>query len=106
MHELIFYFYSLGMTQKQIVDSLSEHGYRISERHLRRLLSNFGLYRRKNYSCIGDVTLLIHKELKTCGKLHGYRWMYHKCNQNGLHVRKEDVRLLINAMDPDSCELR
>uniref|UniRef100_A0A8C4HR76 Integrase core domain-containing protein n=1 Tax=Dicentrarchus labrax TaxID=13489 RepID=A0A8C4HR76_DICLA len=34
------------------------------------------------------------------GQLHGYRWMYAKCRENGLRVRKEDVRLVLKELDP------
>ena len=30
----------------------------------------------------------------------GYRWMYAKCREHGLRVRKEDVRLLLKELDP------
>ena len=77
-----------------------------SQRHLRRLLTGMNLSRRKHYSDIGEVVLYIHKLLKGSGKLHGYRWMYHKCQLHGYNVRKEDVRLILSCLDPEGVNFR
>lgn len=42
----------------------------------------------------------VRRELQSSGQLHGYRWMYAKCRQHGLRVRKEDVRLIMRELDP------
>lgn len=40
------------------------------------------------------------------GSLHGYRWMYERCIAHGLRLRKEDVRLLLSALDSAGAEAR
>ena len=101
----IDYYYNLGMSQKDIVYSLSTNqGVIISERHLRRILKVKNLHCRK-YSDIGEVTLFINKTLLS-GQKHGYRWMFHKCETHGLKVRKEDVRLILSCLDSDGALLR
>jgi len=97
----IEYYFQLGMSQKDIVVALAvNHDILLSERHLRRILQSLNLYRRRNYTDLGNVVLFIQRTLNTSGMLHGYRWMYHKCQSNGLHVRKEDVRLILASLDP------
>ena len=53
-----------------------EHGVLLALRHLKRLLRELGLFRRKNYRDIRDVVDFIHEQIQTSGKLHGYRWMH------------------------------
>jgi len=103
--QLIQGLFSLGLTHKDIKNCLAQFGYVISERHLSRLLNNAGLYRRR-YSDIEDVVLFIHRQLQSSGKLHGYRWMHQKVILNGLNVRKEDVRLILSCLDPESVAFR
>ncbi|KAK3600724.1 hypothetical protein CHS0354_027218 [Potamilus streckersoni] len=38
--------------------------------------------------------------------MHGYRWMYQKCLSNGLKVKKEEIRLMLEILDPQGVELR
>ena len=38
--------------------------------------------------------------------LHGYRWMYYKCTEAGLLVRKEHIRLILKHLDPAGVEFR
>ncbi|MEQ2186873.1 hypothetical protein GOODEAATRI_033288, partial [Goodea atripinnis] len=40
------------------------------------------------------------------GSLHGYRRMYNKCLKNGVCATKEDVRLILAALDPDASLIR
>ena len=83
---LIRTFFDLGMSQVHILKALANHGYIISQRHLRRLLCSMSLSRRGNYSDIAEIIRFIHNELKQSGKLHGYRWMLQKCLSSGLRV--------------------
>ena len=104
--QFIMAFHGLGMSQKDILSSLAHFGCIISERHLRRVLKGLHLYRRRGYSDLGDVVLFLHRQLQDSGKLHGYKWMFHKCQAEGLIVRKEDVRLLWSCLDPEGCLFR
>jgi hypothetical protein len=105
-NKCVVYYYKLGMSQQEIVLSLSSnHGILLSQRHLRRILKDLDLNKRSNYSDIGDVTLFIHDTLLS-GQKHGFRWMYHKCESHGLKVRKEDVRLILACLDPVGSSLR
>jgi hypothetical protein len=106
MEDLIGIYHSLGMTQKAICISLRQYGHFIDERQLRRILKRQNLHRRKVYSDIGEVVSFIKRNIDSLGNLHGYRWMYHKCQENGFHVRKEDVRLILSALDPEGSVFR
>ncbi|CAL8234156.1 unnamed protein product [Arctogadus glacialis] len=55
-----------------------------------------------SFSIHQDLSVLvdfISDQLQYSGQLHGYRWMYAKCREHGLRVRKEDVRLLLKELD-------
>ena len=103
---LVKAFHALGMSQSNILHSLAQYGVIISQRHLRRILKNLNLYRRRFYSDIGDIVLFIAKQLQHSGQLHGYRWMFQKCEANGLKVRKEDVRMILSCLDPAGVAFR
>lgn len=104
---LIEFYFDFGIPYKDIAALLAHrHSYIISERHLKRILKSCGLFRRKGYTSLDQVTSFILEELRSSGKLHGYRWMHAKCVQNGLHVRKEHVRLILQELDPQGVELR
>ncbi|XP_061885060.1 uncharacterized protein LOC133635791 [Entelurus aequoreus] len=64
------------------------------------------LFRRKGYTSLDRVVDFIHQQLQTSGQLCGYRWMYTKCKEDGLHVKKEEVRLILKELDPRGVELR
>ena len=103
---LIKMYFDLGMTYKDMLFVLAQqHNIIISERHLKRLLVSINLHRRK-YNNLADVVCFIQHELQGSGQLHGYRMMYAKCQQSGIRVRKEDVRLILKVMDPEGVELR
>lgn len=105
--DLIAMYFNLGLQYNDIVETLRmKHSISLSERQLKRILSNLGLFRRKNYSAIGDVIDFIMGQLRESGSLHGYRWMYHKCQCHGYTVRKEDVRTILAALDPEGTEIR
>lgn len=101
MEQFIEVYFELGLKYKDMQSVLSSrHGFDISERHLKRILRERGLFRRKNYSSLVDLVDLIRNQLQLSGQLHGYRWMYAKCREKGLRVRKEDVRLVLKELDP------
>ncbi|XP_030609254.1 uncharacterized protein LOC115796912 [Archocentrus centrarchus] len=105
--EYIDFYFDLGLNYKDITSVLgSRHGFHISERHLKRVLSARGHTRRKAYSDLAALVDFISNELQYSGQLHGYRWMYAKCREHGLRVRKEDVRLVLKEMDPRGVALR
>ena len=69
-------------------------------RQLQRILHDHGLFHHRNYIDIDEVFRYIAQQLNGSGKLHGYRWMYEKCTQEGLNVRKKHVRGLLAILDP------
>lgn len=99
--KFIEFYFNLGMTQREILSALAHNqGIILSQRHLRRILSRHSLGRRKNFSDIGDVVLYINETLAN-GNKHGYRWMFNKLELHGMRVRKEDVRVILQALDPE-----
>lgn len=107
VHELIEVYFKLGLQYRDIVSVLAfRHRYVITERHLKRILRSRRLFRRKDYSSVEDAIAFIQHQLQTSGQLHGYRWMHAKCNENGLHIRKEHVRLILSLLDPAGVEFR
>ncbi|XP_051794230.1 endophilin-B2-like isoform X8 [Acanthochromis polyacanthus] len=46
------------------------------------------------------------EQLHGPGKMHGYRWMFTKCQENGLKVKKEEVRLILAKLDPEGSAFR
>lgn len=105
-NELIYTLYQLGLSQKDILIALATYGYILSERHLRRILASLSLWRRRGYSDLADVVRFIQKELNTSGCLHGYKWMYQKCQQEGLTVRRADIQTILRHLDPEGTEFR
>ena len=100
-NELICFYFHLGLPQKDILSVLAvNHRIIVSLRQLQRILHNHGLFRHRNYTDIDEVVRYIAQQLNGSGKLHGYRWMYEKCTQEGLNVRKEHVRCLLAILDP------
>ncbi|XP_062317543.1 uncharacterized protein LOC134021084 [Osmerus eperlanus] len=104
---LVELYFHLGFTYNDIKSLLaSRHHYIISERHLKRILKLCRLFRRKGYTHLDQVITFSHEQLQASGQLLGYRWMFTKCKENGLHVRKEDIRLILKELDPRGVELR
>ena len=97
-------YFGLGMQYKDILKSLALEGFIISERHLHRLLRARSLQRRK-YDLDAGIDF-IADQLHDTGKGHGYRWMYTKCIQHGIRIKKEDVRIILSLLDPVGCPLR
>lgn len=106
-NRLIQYYFHLGLCHSEILAFLAlRHNITISERHLRRILKQQGLYRRKNYTDLGIVLEYIERKLQHSGKLHGYRWMHLKCIQNGFVVKQETVRMILKILDPEGVSQR
>ena len=93
---MIEFYFRLGMSYKDILKSLALQGFIISdsERHLNRLLRARSLHRRR-YDLDAGIDFIVD-QLQGSGKDHGYRWMYTKCIQQGIRIRKEDVRILLS----------
>ncbi|KAK0135212.1 hypothetical protein N1851_028967 [Merluccius polli] len=90
----------MGLKYTAIQSALEiRHGYNISLRHLKRRIAELGGSRR-TYTDLGVLVDFIRDQLQNLGQLHGYRWMFEKCCQHGLRVRKEDVRLILRELDP------
>lgn len=102
---LIVLFFNLGMQHREILRSLALHGFILSRRHLIRILRENRLCRRQ-FSDLEEVIDFISEQLRGPGRHHGYRWMYVKCLEHGLWVRKEDVRLILSELDPVSSGMR
>ncbi|XP_042073225.1 uncharacterized protein LOC121813492 [Haplochromis burtoni] len=103
----IDFYFELGLNYKDIKTVLCiRHSFHISERHLKRVLSARGHTRHKAYSDLAVLVEFIDNQLQYSGQLHGYRWMYAKCREHGLRVRKEDVRLVLKELDPRGVALR
>ncbi|KAL2087589.1 uncharacterized protein LOC109138370 [Larimichthys crocea] len=101
---MIELYFRLGMKYKDILKSLALEGFIISERHLHRLLRARSLHRRR-YDLDAGIDFIVD-QLQGSGKDHGYRWMYTKCIQHGIRIRKEDVRILLSLLDPVASQLR
>lgn len=105
--ELIKGYFRMGLSYPEIVTMLFEvHGVSVSVRHLKRILKRNNLARRKNYTRLEPVVDFIESELGKSGRNHGYRWMHLKCIQNGLVVKRETIRVILGALDPEDVELR
>ncbi|XP_041864801.1 uncharacterized protein LOC121654649 [Melanotaenia boesemani] len=92
------------MSYKCILKSLALQGTIISERHLNRILRARLLYRRR-YDLDTGIDFIVD-QLQGPGKDHGYRWMFTKCKQHGISIRKEDVRILLSLLDPVGSQVR
>ncbi len=107
MEQFIEFYFELGLKYKEIRAVLStRHGFYVSEKHLKRILREKGLSRRKSYSALVDLVDFISHQLQYSGQLHGYQWMYTKCRDRGLRVRKEDVRMVLKELDPAGVSMR
>ena len=84
---LINFYFSLGMSQRDIVITLAlNHGLTISQCHLRRVLKVLHLCRR-NYTDIFEAVQYIERALEESGRHHGYRWMFERCINHGIRRR-------------------
>ncbi|KAJ8319832.1 hypothetical protein KUTeg_001419 [Tegillarca granosa] len=98
---------SFGIPYEEILGLLAQkHDVFISMKTLKRRLASYGLYRRKNFTDIIIVAMFIQEQVQLSGCLHGYRWMYNKCLQNGMVVQRDMVRILLKILDPPGVTLR
>ena len=105
-NSLVELYFHLGMKYKDIITILTDkHDITLSERQLKRVLLGLNLARRR-YDDLTDVIQFIEAQLEGSGRLHGYRMMCSKCYENGLSVRKEDVRIILRELDPIGVETR
>ena len=103
---LVMMYFDLGMTQAEIAFTLAaKHGLVLSTRQLRRDLVRLKC-RRRSYDDIGEVIVHIQEELRGSGQLKGYRMMTETCRDAGVSVRKEDVRHILRALDPEGVTQR
>jgi len=105
-NRLIVQYFDSGLTYHDIAFTLtSVHQLSVSTRHIKRILRTLGLHRRQ-YSSLEDSVAVIRDELAGSGELHGYRMMQVKCANLGIHIRRDDVRLILKELDPDAVERR
>lgn len=104
---LISAYYHIGFRQHEIVTALDlQHGFQMTQRHLRRILRRLNLYRKEHKSDVEAVAEFITKQISGSGKQNGYRIMHQKCIMAGYVVSRETVRLLLGIIDPEGVELR
>ncbi|KAK0140079.1 hypothetical protein N1851_023010 [Merluccius polli] len=100
MDRQIALYFEMGLKYTAIQSALEiRHGYNISLSHLKRRIAELGGSRR-TYTDLDVLVDFIRDQLQNSGQLHGYRWMFEKCCQHGLRVRKEDVLLILRELDP------
>ena len=83
----------------------NRHGVTLNLRHMKRIISQLNLGRRSDYTNLDEVVQFVKKEMTHCSMLHWYRWMYRKCIESGLIVRREDVRVIMLSIDPSFCSV-
>lgn len=106
-NRLIKFYFRLGLRQSEILAFLAlRHDITISKRHLKRILRQLNLYRRKEYSDLDVLLPYIESQLQVSAKLHGYKWMHLKLIQNGFVVKQDTVRAILNILDPDGVNQR
>ena len=77
--KLIERYFKLGLKYKEIcLFLLSLHGIEISVRHLKRILRQRQLGRRRNPSSPNDVYEALHEEIEGSGRSIGYRSMHQR----------------------------
>ena len=104
---IISNYYHMRLAYKDIQLMLSlHHGVDLSLRHLKRVLRALNLGRRSSYLNLTEVIKFVSDELEHSGMLHGYRWMYEKCLDSGLKVRREAVRVVLQCLDPTAVAIR
>ena len=67
-------------------------------RHLNRILKARFLYQRRYYLDAGID--FINDQLQGPWRDQGYRWMFTKCKQRGIPIKKKDVRILLSLLEP------
>ena len=96
-----------GMPYKDIKAILHNvYSFKISIRQLKRLLSKYGLWRKKNFTDLSAIVDFIESQLRTSGQMHGYRWLHIKCLMYGFTVTRETVRQITRYLDPVGVDIR
>lgn len=105
---LIEHYFLQGYQGLEIVALLRFcHNINVSLRHLKRLLRQLNLRRRRQESPIEDIAQIILRELEGSGRNIGYRLMWHRLNNiYGLRVTQETTRRMIRIIDPDGVSRR
>ena len=104
--DIIKFYFNLGFSQKEILYlPWNVHDIFMSKRTLQRRLSQWDLYRRKS-SDILEIALFIVQVTESSSEMLGYRLVHLKCIQNGFNVSQNDVRLLLQLIDPEGVALR
>jgi len=106
---LVESYFNLGLSYRNIVSTLKlRNNVYVTERHLKRLLRSYGLRRHVCSDDVdtGQIADFIEAQLNESGRLHGYRWMYCKCQLAGFQVTREIVRQLCKHFDPLGVELK
>lgn len=105
--QAVRFYFRLGLPYSDIVDLLASlHGIVISERNLKRKLRQLRLWRRKHFTNVEEVVAFIEGELRGHGQMHGYRWMHRRCIHVGMTVKRDMVRDILAALDPEGVRLR
>ncbi|PIK33712.1 hypothetical protein BSL78_29470 [Apostichopus japonicus] len=105
---LIEHYFMQGFQGQEIVALLGLcHNISISLRHLKRLLRQLNLRRRRQASPVEDIAQVILRELEGSGRNIGYRLMWHRLNYiYGLRVTQDTTRRMLNIIDPDGVSRR
>ena len=82
------------------------HSLGIRFRTAHRTLRIKGLYNRGSPSPLVDVITFIENQISSSGCCIGCRAMHQSSIRNGYKVSKENVRVIVKAIDPDGVELR
>lgn len=100
--EAILQLYEEGFNYQEIVDLLREHhDIVLSVRHLKRILKDNGLGRRKNDCSFAVLCNTVNMEINTSGSLLGYRTMHHKLKiVHGINVPRKIVSEVQTILDP------
>ena len=107
INEMIRYYFSLGFKLREILSCLAlTNRIVMSERSVKRRLSDMGLFRRKYRSPLASVARYISDVIMESGMQHGYRWMHQRCILNGFQVSRSYVAGLMQIIDPAGVELR
>ena len=92
MDALIRKYFNLGHSNKEIRLLLQKKGYFVSGTTIKRRLRLMQLFRRKNYSPLGEVIDFVKDEIKGSGKNLGYKSMHLRCIQNNFTVTQNTIR--------------
>ena len=105
--ELIGKYFLDGFTYEEVTKMLyCRRSIDISVRTLHRTLRTKELHRRGFPSPLVDVIAFIENEITSSGCSIGYRAIHQRCLRNGYKVSKENVRVIVKAIDLDGVELR